>query len=400
MTRSLRFVQLSDVHLDSVLRSSALRLPPGKRETRRSELRAVVTRARELALDHEADCLLIPGDLWDDETVSADTVAFLVDELAKAPCPVVITPGNHDYYSPGSFYHAPYLQARLGLRWPENVYVITSPQWCSIQVPGLADVAFTGICFTTNVPITRRYLAERLPKAPNGLNILIFHGSREGHAPAGKRVTLPFSDEELLNAGFEYAAIGHYHSFSVIRDHEGRVRGAYSGCPAGRGLDECGEKVVLAGVVEPGRGATLEPVRLDRRTIHVVDVDCTGLPHRDAVLRLVEERVRSQTVHSDDIVYVRLTGRVSAAADVTFPDGFLADRYFHVQFDASALYPDYNLEVYRTADDDTIEARFARKLLADLDRAATDEERGRIERALYYGLDALKQGRVKPRHAS
>jgi hypothetical protein len=140
-------------------------------------------------------------------------------------------------------------------------------------------------------------------------------------------------------------------------------------------------------------------VRLDPRAIHDVEVDCTGLLHRDAVLNLVAERIRERTTRPDDMVYVRLTGLLSPTVDLTVPDGFLADRYFHVQVDASALRPDYDLDAYRDAADATTEGRFVRRLLADLERAADPDERAAVEQAIYYGLDALKQGKVQPRHA-
>jgi hypothetical protein len=85
--------------------------------------------------------------------------------------------------------------------------------------------------------------------------------------------------------------------------------------------------------------------------------------------------------------------------DLTIPEDFLHDRYFHVQVDRSALLPDHDIAAYRDGSiDGTVESRFVRRLLAALDEAETAERKAMIERALYYGLDALRYGKVQPRY--
>ncbi|HZI92764.1 MAG TPA: metallophosphoesterase, partial [Patescibacteria group bacterium] len=101
----IRFLQLSDLHLDSSLQSGRLGLSQDKARTRLAEIRQILPRACALARERKVDLVLMPGDLFDDEAVTQDTVNFVIDHLARlAPMPVVIAPGNHDYYSLGSPY--------------------------------------------------------------------------------------------------------------------------------------------------------------------------------------------------------------------------------------------------------------------------------------------------------
>ena len=251
-----------------------------------------------------------------------------------------------------------------------------------------------------------RLLARSVPRpaaaGPDSIDILIFHGSRDNiNIPSRKLRTLPFTDTELAAQGFDYAAIGHYHEHAVVTGPGGRVIGAYAGCPAGRGLDETGDKFVLAVEIRKEAGVprvSLETIRLDTRTVRRIDVSCFGATHRDALLRRIDEALAVNEPTADDMVQVRLTGRVAPGIDIRLPEGLFEDRYFHVSFDTSSLKPDYNLDRYREERLRTTEARFAREMLRRIE-AETDPERRRIlENALYYGLDALIQKEVSPRY--
>jgi DNA repair protein SbcD/Mre11 len=405
---TLTFLQMSDLHLDSVLLSGRLALPEAKARLRRDELRQIVPRAVRLARERAAGIVLIPGDLFDDEAITQDTVNFVIDHLGSLdPVPVVIAPGNHDFFSLASPYNDDLLAARRQRRWPPNVHIFRDGAWSTHRTPSLPGVTVTGMAHAANAPLTERLLSAPIPRPeaardPNAIHLLMFHGSRD-HAriPEGKLRTLPFSEAELAAQGFDYAAVGHYHDHAVLSGPGGRVIGAYAGCPAGRGVDEAGERHVLMGEIgkEGGVAAVrLEPVRLDPRAVRVVEVDCTGATHREAILRRVEESLAQSGAAPGDLISLRLAGRVTAGIDARPPDGFFGDRYFHVAVDLSALKPDYDLDRYRDGTLRTTEARFARELLGMLDAEADPGRRRLLENALYYGLDALIQKHVAPRY--
>ena len=404
--RPFRFLQFSDVHLDSPLFSSRLALPPEKREQRRREIKALIPEACRLARERGVDAVLIPGDLWDDEAVSGDTVNMLIEHFRSiAPIPVYIAPGNHDFYSPGSKYDAAFLRGRGLPSWPGNVHIFSEGEFRSVIHSYRPDVAITGLAFRRNVRTHERLLAPKIPRPNTPLTILLFHGSRLGwerFESRTKMITAPFSEEELLAQGFSYAAIGHYHSYSDIRDGSGAIRGAYAGCPAGQALDETGEKFVLVGEVSPGGGVPsekLEKIVLDSRRIIRVTVEITGLLHSEAVRRKVIEGVESSGARGEDLLYVEVRGRYPKGE---IPDlGFdpFADRFFHWEV-AMALQPDHDLGQYwrdpgKTA---TTEGRFVQEMLRRIQAAPSEEERSRYIRALYYGLDAFTFGRIEPRY--
>src|SRR5688572_21273395 len=248
---TLTFLQMSDLHLDSALQSGRLGLPEEKARIRRDELRQIVPRALRLAREHAAGIILIPGDLFDDEAITQDTVNFVIDHLGSIdPIPVVIAPGNHDFFSLASPYNDELLAARRQRRWPPNVHIFRDGTWSTHLPPGLPQVTVTGMAHAANALLSGRLLATPIPRpaaarAPGSIHLLAFHGSRDhARVPDGKLRTLPFSETELASQGFDYAAVGHYHDHTVLAGPDGRVLGAYAGCPAGRGLDEEGDKHV------------------------------------------------------------------------------------------------------------------------------------------------------------
>ena len=148
---SLRFLQFSDVHLDAGLVDSKLKLGREKIELRKSEIRGVVKRACELAAEEKCDLILIPGDLFDQESAHTDTVRFLVENFSRlAPMPIIIAPGNHDFYSPSSRYSEQFLRQNNEPLWPDNVHIFTSGEFEIFDLPTREDVAVVGISHLEN----------------------------------------------------------------------------------------------------------------------------------------------------------------------------------------------------------------------------------------------------------
>jgi exonuclease SbcD len=406
--RSIKFLQFSDVHLDSRLSSTRLNLPQDKQDIRRSELKDIVRKASDLALDNRVDVVLIPGDLWDDESISIDTTLFTFEQFKRiAPVPIVITPGNHDFYSPSSNYNRDFLKQHK-IEVPPNVYIFQEMAFQSLRLPSLPEVNFVGISFSQNVEVKERLLRQPIQKQSNILNILVFHGSLEAPflnavIPPDKKRTLPFSREDLLQNGFDYAAIGHYHTFIEIRDENGSIRGAYAGCPAGRSIDEAGERYVLLGEIEKGGVRTLEKIRLDERQVQVVEVKLEQLVSSDRLKDKIQDALRQSGANQQDIIYVRLNGIYPKGERVRLPDDFLKDKFFHIQIDDSDLRPDYDVQALLSDPNarKKTEGRFVEAMITKLEEVKKEgnpEEERRVLAALYYGLDAIFQKEVTPRY--
>ena len=68
----IKFLHAADLHLDSPFSA----LPPDKAEVRRAEFRAAFTSLTMYARMNKIDFLFLPGDLFDSDYASRDTVAL------------------------------------------------------------------------------------------------------------------------------------------------------------------------------------------------------------------------------------------------------------------------------------------------------------------------------------
>ncbi len=406
MSRSLRFLQISDLHLDSSLASGRLALPRDKRERINHDMVRALVRAVSMAVEAEVDVILIPGDVWDDESVTMATAAQFFDVLAKAaPIPVVIVPGNHDPWHVFSYYNPAYYQERVGHPHPSNVHIFNSPSFSSMQVPGLRNVTFYGCCFTENRPRRERCLQELRAGDGDGLHVLLLHGSQDdGVAPNPEAfATAPFSRDEILACGYDYTALGHYHRYSDIRDDRGMIRAAYGGIPVARGLDETGDHFVLLGEIEKGgvRPDSLVQEYVDVRHVKkiAVEIDRSVVSAHELQSR-ISNALREAGTTVDDMVYVNLQGYSHPDVDTFGVDPeWRAQQCFHLVIDQSQLIPDYE-ELEESADSDKhVEGRFNQRMVDLLHGAQGNEEQVRLVRlARSLGLDALRGREVKPRN--
>lgn len=393
----LRFVQLADTHLDSYI-SGAMGLSKEQSKTLMGDLRSAFERGCALALDRKADLVLIPGDLFDYETATPDTIAFIHRTLAQlAPIPVFIAPGNHDSLRAGSAYHG---------TWPDNVHIFKAPEFETVllpadqsplrqaqDAPGLFSI--TGIAHAHR-GITDRLLSRSIARPASSVNILLFHGSRDGY-PSEKETVIPFSDAEVLAQGFTYSAIGHYHSFAEIRDGT-CARAAYPGCAQGRGLDETGEKCVIVGEISPDGRVELERVEVAERRILRIEVDVTG--SRDSAEVLARMDAAASAARPGDVVCAYLRGRLAAGIDLDTAPWQSRQPYFASAVNASGIEPDYDLEsLVRASAASSLRSTFVRKMLERQEQATDERERQAVLDAIYYGLSALDGRKLEPRDA-
>lgn len=408
------FLQFSDIHLDSKMASSRLNLPATKREERKDELLATFCKAVMLGKDRKVDAIIIPGDLFDFEFTAVGTVQTAIEVMESVGnIPIIIAPGNHDFYSPDSYYSRDSLLARGMKVWPDNVYIFSSPEFTVFNHPLREDVCFIGRAFDGSVPVEERILSKKIPiDSTKDYNILTFHGSLDGYTGLDShwkgKITAPFSVSELNSLGMTYCAVGHYHKCTELKNDEGRLIGAYSGCLVSRGLDEIDEHCVLYGYIdhreEDNAQVYLEKIEVDPRRIVRKSVQLDGIGDLALEAKLAADLPESVAGNSD-IVYLTLTGRRLVGCDAKRVAMRLYERFYHLVVEDETV-PDYDLE---SVDLKTAEGKFIqairnlkesesewKALSGDLDIDLDDDI---IEDALYYGLDALRQNKVILRHA-
>ena len=298
---TFRFVHTADLHLDSPLRSLALR-DPALQTAVGVATRSVLTRIVDLCLAETVDALLIAGDLYDGDQVSMKTARFLQQELLRldaAGIATFIIRGNHDAMS----------RITRELVFPPTVTVFGARATTKV-IDGVLPVAIHGLSFAK--PQAPESLLGQYPAAvPGAFNIGLMHSSLNG-AP-GHDVYAPCPMADLQGAGYDYWALGHIHLRSV---HQGRATVVMPGIPQGRDIGEAGEKsVTLVTVSDQGavtlKARVLAPLRFDR-----VMVDAgPATDWADLVARLGQgvREARRQTTEEYLVLRPRLAGTTPLA---------------------------------------------------------------------------------------
>ena len=257
---AFRFLHTADIHLDSPLRTLALR-----DEALGAHIRGATRRAFsglvDICLDRRLDALVIAGDLYDRDLEDMSTALFFGREmrrLAEAGIRVFIIRGNHDAES--------LLTRALSL--PGNVHVFSS-QGDTVRLDD-AGVAIHGVSFAT--AHVAENLVSRYPAPVSGLvNIGLLHTSLTG--AEGHDVYAPCSLADLRAHGYDYWALGHVHKRMV---HAEKPWIVMPGIPQGRDIGESGPKSATLVTISDDGAITAEPAPSAVAEFARVEADLSG----------------------------------------------------------------------------------------------------------------------------
>ena len=357
-----RFIHAADFHLDSAFGA----LPARQAAARRQEFRELGFRLANYVNSHGIDLVLLAGDLFDSGSVYRETGEQLAEALGQMEATVLISPGNHDWYGPGSLWET--------ISWPENVSVFRENALTERVFPKW-NLVVHGAAFTA--PEQGESLLAGFTAPEDGrLHFGLLHGELDGAEARYNRI----DRGEAAASGLNYLALGHIHRRTEPL-RIGRSLCAWPGCPEGRGFDELGEKGFYEGVVSDAGEISLTFVPFCRRRYEILQVDVTGKSPRAAV----EAALPGDTARH--IYRILLTGEtgeggVGAAA----LQQALSDRFYALEIQDHTRMAE---DIWARAEEDTLRGLFLRELRARRERAQTQEERETVDRAAQFGLAAL-----------
>ena len=209
-TSEVILVHSSDVHVDDS-RGAA----PSRDGT--AGLRAVLTTARAL----DADLVLLAGDTFENNQLSASILDRAGEALAGAGLPIVMLPGNHDPALPDSVF------VRGGFSRIPNVRIlgVTDDEAASFADHDLEIWGHAHRDYFDMAP-----LRGSRPRSTRW-QVAMAHGHYEPPETRANplRPSWVFSDEEIAATGADYLALGHWDR--PMRVGNGVVPAYYSGSP-------------------------------------------------------------------------------------------------------------------------------------------------------------------------
>jgi len=299
-----RFVHAADIHLDSPLRSLALR-DPELAELIGNATRCAFINIIDLCLAEHVDALLLAGDLYDGDQTSMKTARFLAEQvrrLHEAGIKVFIVRGNHDALS----------RITKELTFPESVKLFGGRSEAVMvdRTKGDFAVAIHGLSFAR--PHAPESLLPRF-KAPvdGAVNIALMHTSLAG-AP-GHDLYAPCNIADLDAAGFDYWALGHIHTRSTA---QGRCAVVMAGMPQGRDINESGAKSVTLVTVADDRSIHLEERFTSVAQFEPISIDLTCVEDWRGMVAVLTRALQSARDHVQSehlVARLRFIGETSLA---------------------------------------------------------------------------------------
>lgn len=369
--QSVRILHTGDLHLDSPFAC----LSPEKSEERRRELRETFGRLVTLAREEAVDLILIAGDLFDAAYVTARTANRIIEEFAAlAPTEIVISPGNHDPYTPKSLWASG--------RLPSNVHIFSTEDLASFTFPALNTVVWGWAFLSDRLEFSP--LASRRVDDPDRLNLVC------GHCDLGVPLSkyAPVTTADLSAFGAQYAALGHRHVITPPQTIGERTLAAYCGCIEGRSFDEPGKGgvyIIDAAKKDGGWALDLRRVTLALRRYETASVDISGVDHEREVARRIKAVVEENGYGRDTALRVILTG--ATPPDFIVPreaNGEALGLFYLELIDRTA--PTFDAKYLEA--DMSVRGELYRSLLPYLTSGSV-EERATAARALRMGMAAL-----------
>jgi DNA repair exonuclease SbcCD nuclease subunit len=193
----MRILHLADTHLDRVFGAADDR-PDAAR--RRTGLRDALSRGLAAGRAEGVDAIVLAGDIYEHASVTADTVAFLAGELERAAVPVLVTPGNHDPYVPGSAWQL--------TAWPANVHVFAADR---VEPFELGDgVVVWGAAFCA--PTAPAGVPDRFTAPDDGrTHLLALHAALTGERWADEGRHRSVTRAQLAATRAVRVLLGHFH---------------------------------------------------------------------------------------------------------------------------------------------------------------------------------------------
>ncbi len=298
---AFRFVHTADIHLDSPLKSLALR-DVELAEIVGNATRQALERIVDLCLNEQVDALLIAGDLFDGHQRSIKTAIFLgaqMRRLTEAGIQVFVIRGNHDAES--------IITKHLSL--PEGVQVFTGR--AGVVRIDMSAVAIHGISFAER-EMPESLLPKFLQPVPNYRNIGLLHSSLVG--AEGHDVYAPCSLADLRAHGFDYWALGHIHKRWIEKD--GACAIVMPGMPQGRDIGEAGPKSVTLATIADDGSISLEERVTSIAQFERIRLDLAGEDDWSGAVRALEQALkegRARAVSDHLIARIDIVGRTPLA---------------------------------------------------------------------------------------
>jgi len=384
--KKVKFLHCADLHLDAPF--TTLGDDCAKASERRMDLKDAFDKIINTAMRENVDIILISGDLYEHDYVRKSMITHVNDRFSEIPdVHVFIVPGNHDPYVSNSFYR--------NYPWSKNVHILCGDNPAVVLhelktcVHGIGFKDFHG---------EAAQISDIKPVNKDYINILLLHGTVDMDFKKDNHLYNPVSSHELSRMGMDYIALGHFHGRS---DDIGGYGLIYNpGSPEPLGFDESGEHGIYIGCItkedDGSRDLEIRFSPMAKKYYVNMDVNVSGCTTEAQVAgrvwKAIEESCSGRDV-LNGLFYVTLKGYIAPELKIDFQQllSYFNGRVFFIKIKNDTA-PDLNFDEIKR--EPGLRGLYARKILELMEKASDEHEKELLMRSLYYGIEALDNGRV------
>jgi DNA repair exonuclease SbcCD nuclease subunit len=280
--------------------------------------------------------------------------------------------GNHDPEAANSHY--------VTYKWCENVSFITKNiksiyfEELNTEVFGLGWVLGTG----------QAALLNDMNLVPTRINVLLFHGDVD--LQIGIRDYNSISSQLLETKSFDYIAAGHNHKRKT-----GEINGIFynPGSLEPLGFDEPGIHGFFSGTIIKGMSPDVAFIKNSSTIYETIKIDINGISKNHQII----DEILPKLTSLNHLYKIILTGNKSLDynPDTTYITSALEDKALFIKLvDNSKVWVSINeLSLLKG-----LKGIFARKMLEKM-KNSDEFEQKLLEKALYYGIEAIENGRIE-----
>ena len=283
----MKIIAFADLHLDSAFAS----YPENERAERKDVLMRVFSRICNECRQRNADLLLIGGDLFDVPTPSPACAELVASELGSLNIPVVIAPGNHDYYIPGEVYD----------HMPKNVKVFKNEALSEFAFYDLG-VTVDGYAFLSDTHEQVSINAYGIPNG-SGIRLLLAHTDVNNKCSPYAYIDI----NSLVHAGYTFSFFGHVHTDTKTYTSD-KTHYAYSGVPQGRSIDEPLDGGIREVVIDGNRVVSNELIYVGEWKNLIYEISADDASSDSELIRRIEEELSLCGIEPLDVLRIILVG--------------------------------------------------------------------------------------------
>lgn len=354
----LSILHLADIHLGATYSF----LPHEKSKKAKETQFEILNQAIEYGNKQNVNAILISGNLFDQPVPPSDIVHRAFSIISKSNSYVLISPGNHDHLSSQS----PYINSNL----PSCIHVFSSPTLTSFNINNDCVVWGAAFCdISAKIPLNVELLKEKH-------NILLVHSDLKTQSKYN-----PLTALDLKNSGFDYAALGHNHTYSGMH-RAGKTIYACSGSPSAISSDDTGKKGFLYGIF--GNQTKFKFIPSIGMEAHNIEIDFTSLMSDKMLQQVLTPMIPKN--HARSYATINLTGERCYNPNISALENVLNQIFFH------AVIIDKTSErksIWRYSQDDDLRGNVSKKYHELLANTSNENDKNMIMLSLRYALAAL-----------